>query len=226
VIIDYGESEFGSRESCKPGRSPYMNHRSRRWEQRKSADPRVQALPCAVKSGQIILGPKCLNADSDAECPPLAQGRAQTYSDNCDPNHSPLCRKHVPATAIYTGSDMQIPWYIGWPVVAVIGSGILYWAASRAAYYPLKYPRGFWELQSELGAEDVWLSAADGVRLHAWWIAASQAPFVTLYLHGNAGHVTHRFLQIREITAAHSSVLVLDYRGYGRSEDKSRGNIY
>jgi uncharacterized protein len=38
-----------------------------------------------------------------------------------------------------------------------------------------------------------------------------------MYLHGNAGNVTHRFLQIREITAAASSVLMLDYRGYGKS---------
>src|SRR5258708_1725719 len=71
---------------------------------------------------------------------------------------------------------------------------------------------------SELGAEDVWHSASDGVRIHAWWIAAPQAPLVTLYLHGNAGNLTHRFLQIREITAAGSSVLMLDYRGYGKSE--------
>ena len=47
---------------------------------------------------------------------------------------------------------------------------------------------------------------------------APQASFVTLYLHGNAGNVTHRFLQIREIIAAGSSVLMLDYRGYGKSE--------
>jgi uncharacterized protein len=50
-----------------------------------------------------------------------------------------------------------------------------------------------------------------------WWIMAPQASLVTLYLHGNAGNVTHRFLQIREITAGGSSVLMLDYRGYGKS---------
>jgi fermentation-respiration switch protein FrsA (DUF1100 family) len=36
-------------------------------------------------------------------------------------------------------------------------------------------------------------------------------------LHGNAGNLTHRFLPIQEITAAGSSVLILDYRGYGKS---------
>jgi fermentation-respiration switch protein FrsA (DUF1100 family) len=95
--------------------------------------------------------------------------------------------------------------------------GLLSLAAARAPFYPLKYPSGFWDLQSELKAEDVWLRTADGVRLHAWWIMAPQAPLVTLYLHGNAGNVTHRFLQIHEITAAGSSVLMLDYRGYGKS---------
>jgi fermentation-respiration switch protein FrsA (DUF1100 family) len=113
---------------------------------------------------------------------------------------------------------MQIPWYIGWPAAAALGFAMLYAAASRAAYYPLKYPHGLWELQSGLGAEDAWLLTSDGVWLHAWWIAAPQAPLVTLYFHGNAGNVTHRAQQILEITAAGSSILLLDYRGYGKSE--------
>ena len=119
--------------------------------------------------------------------------------------------------AIYTGSSMQIPWYIGWPIAIAFALGILFVVASRAPYYPIKYPTGFWELQSKLSAEDVWLLTSDGVRLHAWWVRAPQASLVTLYLHGNAGNLTHRFLPIREITAAGSSVLMLDYRGYGKS---------
>ena len=112
---------------------------------------------------------------------------------------------------------MQIPWYIGWPIAIAFGIAILFAVASRAPYYPIKYPSGLWELQSKLGAEDVWILTSDGVRLHAWWIMSPQASLVTLYLHGYAGNVTHRFLQIREIIAAGSSVLMLDYRGYGKS---------
>jgi fermentation-respiration switch protein FrsA (DUF1100 family) len=112
---------------------------------------------------------------------------------------------------------MQIPWYIGVPIVIAFSVGILFMAARRAPFYPLRYPSGIWELQSRLGAEDVWLLTSDGFRLHAWWITVPQASFVTLYLHGNAGNVTHRFMQIREITAVGSSVLMLDYRGYGKS---------
>ena len=127
-------------------------------------------------------------------------------------------RSSRPTRAFYTGSSMQIPWYIGWPIVIACVVGILFIAASRAPYYPMKYPSGFWELQSKLGAKDVWLLTSDGVRLHAWWVMAPQASLVTLYLHGNAGNISHRFMPIRDITAAGSSVLMLDYRGYGRSE--------
>ena len=97
---------------------------------------------------------------------------------------------------------MQIPWYIAWPIAIAFGVGILFMVASRVPYYPIKYPSGFWDLQSKLSAEDVWLLTSDGVRLHAWWVMAPQASFVTLYFHGNAGNVTHRFLPIREITAS------------------------
>ena len=60
-----------------------------------------------------------------------------------------------PARAIYTGFSMQIPWYIGWPILIALGVGILLMLASRAPYYPIKYPAGFWELQNALGAGDV-----------------------------------------------------------------------
>ena len=133
------------------------------------------------------------------------------------PSYDPASWITRPTEAIYTGFSMQIPWYIGVPIVIAFSVGILFMAARRAPFYPLKYPSGIWELQSGLGAKDVWLLTSDGFRLHAWWITVPQASFVTLYLHGNAGNVTHRFLQIREITAVGSSVLMLDYRSYGKS---------
>lgn len=68
---------------------------------------------------------------------------------------------------------MQIPWYLSVLLIIVFAFGALFVVAGRAPYYPLKYPRGFWELQNELGAKDVWPLTSDGVRLHAWWILAS-----------------------------------------------------
>ncbi len=36
-----------------------------------------------------------------------------------------------------------------------------------------------------LDFEDVWLTSADGVRLHAWWVPAAAPRTTLLFLHGN-----------------------------------------
>ena len=57
--------------------------------------------------------------------------------------------------------------------------------------------------------------------------SAARRRLVTLYLHGNAGNITHRGSQIREITSAGSSILMLDYRGYGKSSGRpTEGGLY
>jgi fermentation-respiration switch protein FrsA (DUF1100 family) len=111
----------------------------------------------------------------------------------------------------------RIPLHIGWPILVAVTCGALYYLANRALYYPVKFPQGLWNEQAQLGASDVWMEAQDGVRLHGWWVAASGSHLATLFLHGNAGNVTDRIDHIREIVAAGSSVLMLDYRGYGKS---------
>jgi fermentation-respiration switch protein FrsA (DUF1100 family) len=94
-------------------------------------------------------------------------------------------------------------------------------------YYPFKYPQGRWELQQALGAEDAWIEASDGVKLHGWWIGPQEAVVTTLHLHGNGGNITHRAAIAREIVRAGSAILLLDYRGYGRSEGKpSEAGLY
>jgi uncharacterized protein len=106
---------------------------------------------------------------------------------------------------------------IAWPVIAVSTCFALYYFANRAIYFPSKYPQGFWDMQHQVHASDVWIETRDGVRLHAWFVAREGAPWATLYLHGNAGNITHRLPHIQEIVAAGSSILILDYRGYGKS---------
>lgn len=87
--------------------------------------------------------------------------------------------------------------------------------ARRMAFFPMRYPAGYWGMQGK--AEDVWLQV-DGLRLHAWWLEVPGAQTATLFLHGNAGNLSHRGYAMEAVTAAGSSILVLDYRGYGKSE--------
>jgi uncharacterized protein len=90
--------------------------------------------------------------------------------------------------------------------------------ADRFIYYPMRYPQGAWALQAQAGAEDRWLTTADGTRLNAWWFPKAGARFATVFLHGNAGNVTHRIDHAQAVLDAGSAFLVVDYRGYGKSE--------
>ena len=64
------------------------------------------------------------------------------------------------------------------------------------------------------------METSDGVKIHGWWVQRDGSPLVTLFLHGNAGNITNRTPRIQEIVAAGSSVLMLDYRGYGKSSGR------
>lgn len=87
---------------------------------------------------------------------------------------------------------------------------------SWAVLHPPVFPEGNWDLQSKLGAQDVWLRS-DGVRIHSWWIPKEGARFATLFLHGNAVNVSQRDEHIRTIRKAGSALLILDYHGFGKS---------
>jgi alpha-beta hydrolase superfamily lysophospholipase len=72
---------------------------------------------------------------------------------------------------------------------------------------------------AELAWEDVWLRAADGVELHAWYLPAEGEPRGTvLFLHGNGGNVATQLPAVYWLPARGYAVLMPDYRGYGRSE--------
>jgi len=69
-----------------------------------------------------------------------------------------------------------------------------------------------------LAYQDVWFQADDGVRLHGWLIPGTR-PTTLLWSHGNAGNISHRLDNIREIHQRLGiGVFIFDYRGYGRSD--------
>jgi pimeloyl-ACP methyl ester carboxylesterase len=75
--------------------------------------------------------------------------------------------------------------------------------------------------QFGLKAEDVTLTAADGAHLHAWFLPASGAAKATvLHLHGNAANVSNHLPLVAWLPARGYHVLMLDYRGFGRSQGR------
>jgi fermentation-respiration switch protein FrsA (DUF1100 family) len=72
---------------------------------------------------------------------------------------------------------------------------------------------------SGLNFEDVRFQAADGVALHGWFLEHPTPREVILFAHGNGGNLSHRaWLMERLRRELGVSVMIFDYRGYGKSE--------
>jgi fermentation-respiration switch protein FrsA (DUF1100 family) len=87
-------------------------------------------------------------------------------------------------------------------------------------YHPVRALQD-WQTPPVADIQDVSLLSADGTRLHAWWLPCPGSKSALLYLHGNAGNLSHRgssLVKIREVL--HVGVLIVDYPGFGKSEGK------
>lgn len=79
-------------------------------------------------------------------------------------------------------------------------------------------------LPHELGLayEDVWLVVQDDSRerLHGWWLPVVEPQKTILFLHGNGGNVGSNLEQAKIFHQLNLNVLLIDYRGYGRSQGR------
>jgi len=72
--------------------------------------------------------------------------------------------------------------------------------------------------------DEVWLpipDAKNGDRVHGWWLEATQNPIGTLLLlHGNSENISQNLNRALIFHQLGFQILLIDYRGYGRSEGK------
>ncbi len=90
----------------------------------------------------------------------------------------------------------------------------------RMFFYPdaVKYTT-----PSQIGVrvEDVHVVSSDGSRLHGWFMpAVGQAKATVLHLHGNAANISNHLPLVAWLPARGYNVLMIDYRGFGRSAGK------
>lgn len=94
---------------------------------------------------------------------------------------------------------------------------LLYLFQARFIYFPTRTlvstPQAV-----KLAYEEVTFSTADGLELHGWFVPGAQMRPVLLFFHGNAGNISHRLESLLLFHELELSILIFDYRGYGKSD--------
>lgn len=111
-------------------------------------------------------------------------------------------------------------------IALAVLNGLLYLAKPHMVFMPLPdvdaNPND-WGFEYE----DLFIETTDGVHLNVWYIPAEGAERTLLFFHGNGGNLSHRRESIAVFNRLGFNVLIVDYRGYGRSEGKpSEVGIY
>ncbi|MEE8577636.1 MAG: alpha/beta fold hydrolase, partial [candidate division Zixibacteria bacterium] len=103
-------------------------------------------------------------------------------------------------------------------------AALLYWRQPSMVFVPF----GDIEMTPEMAGmeyEELFLEVGGSDSVHTWFIEAKsvdgnpQTP-VVLFCHGNAGNMSHRVETAEMLVSLGASVLMFDYRGYGRSSGK------
>lgn len=92
----------------------------------------------------------------------------------------------------------------------------------KLIFFPEKFPAGDWNpvIPQGYSLNDVFMNSGS-LRLHGWYIEPSERKFecAVLLCHGNAGNITTRLTKALSIASCGVSVLLFDYRGYGKSDE-------
>ena len=75
-----------------------------------------------------------------------------------------------------------------------------------------------------LAAEDVFVKTEDGVKLHGWFFAVPDSKSCLIVFHGNADNISIRLPKAKAWAERGVSVLLLDYRSYGKSEGEIKSS--
>jgi len=87
-------------------------------------------------------------------------------------------------------------------------------------YHPRGWPADF-AIPEQAPVEEAWFMAEDGTKIHGLFAEHPNPKGIALVCHGNAGNVADRVGSLSILNQSHQlSVLMFDYRGFGKSAGK------
>ena len=100
-----------------------------------------------------------------------------------------------------------------------MGLGLLYFFQEKLIFLPEDMPQEYvYDFPNKF--EEFFIESEDGARLNALHFKAEKPRGVILYYHGNAGNLQKWGVIASHFLEYHYDVIVMDYRGYGKSTGK------
>ena len=104
---------------------------------------------------------------------------------------------------------------MGAAIYALLGLAIFVFQP-RLVYFPMKALAAT-PAAIGLAYEDLFLDTGNGTRVHGWYLPGREDARTLLFLHGNAGNISHRLESLRVFNELGLNVLIIDYSGFGQS---------
>jgi fermentation-respiration switch protein FrsA (DUF1100 family) len=91
---------------------------------------------------------------------------------------------------------------------------------ARLLYFPSLPGRHLAALPTDAGLDydNIHITTSDDVLLNGWFLPCFQDRGTVLFLHGNAGNISHRLDSLKIFHGLGLNILIIDYRGYGLSQ--------
>lgn len=103
-------------------------------------------------------------------------------------------------------------------ITALIGFVIFVrYLESKSVFFPQKEIEFLPDVKRFLFA-DVYFQTEEGLTLNGWFFRHPSAKATLLFFHGNGGNICHRLEKVLIFRELGLNVLIVDYRGYGKSQ--------
>ncbi|MEO8406467.1 MAG: alpha/beta fold hydrolase, partial [Chitinophagaceae bacterium] len=109
-----------------------------------------------------------------------------------------------------------LKWLIAMYIIICV---VLYFFQEKLIFFPQKLTKGF-KFSFDTPFEEVSFKMKDDVLLNGILFKARNSKGLIFYLHGNAGSIDSWGDVAKTYTDLNYDVLIIDYRGYGKSEGK------
>lgn len=100
--------------------------------------------------------------------------------------------------------------------------GLLFIFQERLIFFPQKLDKSY-QFQFDQEFEELYIKSNDGINLNGLLFKANTSKGLIFYLHGNAGSIKTWGQVAKTYTDLNYDIFILDYRGYGKSEGKIKG---